>query len=173
MNSAIVELKFPLTILNWNVRGIGDLDKCAVVKDMVCDVKPDLVCLQETKWNSCTKFRIKQVCPSRFTNFIALDALGTRGGIILAWSNIFSSTCTFKNSFSVTAALCIRGFNFMITVVYGPQQDSEKLSFLNELRSIREGNDLPWILVGDFNLYREVSDTTGEIRNLETGSSPK
>lgn len=159
---------FPIKILNWNVRGLGDSNKCAVVKDMVCDIKPDLVCFQETKWSECSIFRVRQVCPSRFKNFIELNAEGTRGGILLVWSSSFSLVSSFINSFCVSVILQKKGFHFLVTGVYGPQSDSDKLLFMDELKSISDTHDMPWMLVGDFNLFRGMQDTTGNIRNIGT-----
>jgi hypothetical protein len=36
--------------------------------------------------------------------------------------------------------------------VYGPQDDQEKVMFLQELRSIRTICNGPWLVVGDFNI---------------------
>lgn len=109
----IMNFKFPLKILNWNVRGLGDPNKCAVVKDIVYDSKPALVCFQETKWNECSIFRVRQVCPSRFKNFIELNAEGTRGGILLVWSSSFSFVSSFRNSFCVSVILQKKGLIFL------------------------------------------------------------
>jgi hypothetical protein len=42
--------------------------------------------------------------------------------------------------------------------VYGPHQDSLKLSFLQELREIRDVCFGPWLLCGDFNLIFKPED---------------
>src|ERR1039457_7122972 len=56
----------------------------------------------------------------------------------------------------------------MCTGVYGPQDDPSKREFLAELRAIRTRNDLPWIILGDFNLLRSAEDTTANVQNLGT-----
>lgn len=43
---------------------------------------------------------------------------------------------------------------FMLTNVYGPIDNSHKIDFLNELRLIRQLNNLSWLVVGNFNLLR-------------------
>lgn len=166
MNSESNLLHFPLSIFNWNVRGLGDANKCAIVKDVICDAKPDLICLQETKWNESSIFTVRQICPSSFKNYIALDATGSRDGILLTWTNNFTSSLTYQNTFSISAILHKQNFKFLVTVVYGPQRDSEKIIFLNELKGISESNELPWVILGDFNMHREHNDTTANTRNL-------
>lgn len=65
---------FNLSMLNWNVRGLGDLQKCAVIKDLAVEAKPDLICYQDTKWSECSIFQVRHACPSKFKHYIALDA---------------------------------------------------------------------------------------------------
>ncbi|XP_078181452.1 uncharacterized protein LOC144575215 [Carex rostrata] len=166
MNDQALYFKFPLRILNWNVRGLGDAQKCDVIKDIVIDANPDLITYQETKWSECSIFRVRQVCPAKFNQFEVLNAEGTKGGILLAWSSKFTLLDSYVFNFTVSATLKINNFKFMFTAVYGPQEDRRKMEFMNEIRKIRELNNLPWLITGDFNLYRDLEDTTGSIRNM-------
>jgi hypothetical protein len=45
-----------------------------------------------------------------------------------------------------------RNWWFTGVYVYGPQQDAEKVAFLEELREVRFLCTGPWLLVGDFNM---------------------
>jgi hypothetical protein len=54
----------------------------------------------------------------------------------------------------------------MITNVYGPQTDNLRLAPYEELRLIRMLNDLPWIVIEDFNLIRSNDETSGAPRPL-------
>jgi exonuclease III len=38
-----------LSLLSWNVRGMGNARKCYLVKDAIRKAQIDLICLQETK----------------------------------------------------------------------------------------------------------------------------
>lgn len=96
------DFKFSISVLSWNVRGLGDIKKCAVVKDLIADANPDLICFQETKWEECSIFKLRQVCTSKFRNYSNLDAEGTRGGIVLAWSNSFTLSHTFTHTYTTT-----------------------------------------------------------------------
>jgi len=56
-----------------------------------------------------------------------------------------------------------------LTVVYGPQDDGDKLLFLEELSAIRDACTGPWAVIGDFNLILNEEDkSNGTInrRNL-------
>jgi hypothetical protein len=45
-----------------------------------------------------------------------------------------------------------------LTVVYGPQGDSDKLRFLQELRNVRVCFGDRWLVVGDFNMIFQAQD---------------
>ena len=43
-------------VVSWNVRGLGDPDKCAIVKDALISAALTLICLQETKLRHIDQF---------------------------------------------------------------------------------------------------------------------
>jgi hypothetical protein len=44
------------------------------------------------------------------------------------------------------------------TDVYGPQDEGEKIEFLNELREIRGQCEGPWVIADDFNMIYSTED---------------
>lgn len=102
----------------------------------------------------------------KFKNYITLDAIGSRGGILLAWSESYKSLQSIIKTYSAMVILERDNFQFMITSVYGPQRDAEKIIFLNEIRQLRNTNNLPWIVMGDFNMIRTHTDTTSANPNV-------
>jgi hypothetical protein len=54
----------------------------------------------------------------------------------------------------------------MLTNVYGPTGNACKLGFLQEKRIISCMHDLPWNLMEDFNILRDVNDTTSANPNF-------
>lgn len=55
---------------------------------------------------------------------------------------------------------------FYVTIVYGPTDDNLKQQFISDLRNIAGLVDHPWILAGDFNLVRWLTDRSGNQRNF-------
>lgn len=54
--------------------------------------------------------------------------------------------------------------------MFGPQDDSKKVQFMQELREIRATCQGPWLLMGDFNLIYKVEDkNTGNINRALMG----
>jgi hypothetical protein len=65
----------------WNARGLGDDSKCEVVRDNLLAAKRTVVCLQETKLASLDRAKSRSFLPPHLTDFRAVDAVGTRGGL--------------------------------------------------------------------------------------------
>jgi hypothetical protein len=69
----------------WNVRGLGDDDKCSVVNSAVVDMAPAVLCLQETKLRAPTSFKLGSFLPRSLSANERIDAVGASGGILTAW----------------------------------------------------------------------------------------
>lgn len=67
-------------ILIWNVRGLNRKARRDVVRMMVESTRPDIVCLQETKKESISRFMVFSLLGNVFDQFTCLPAIGTRGG---------------------------------------------------------------------------------------------
>ena len=94
-------------------------------------------------------------------NFVVLPASGTRGGILLAVDeDFYRLECTELGIHSVTALIRAASghVQWHITVVYGPQEDNDKLMFLAELRWMKQVVSDNWLLIGDFNLILHAAD---------------
>jgi hypothetical protein len=48
--------------------------------------------------------------------------------------------------------------SFQLTVLYGPSDDAEKSSFLEEFAAHRPPTSIPWLVLGEFNLIYEAKD---------------
>jgi hypothetical protein len=65
--------------------------------------------------------------------------------------------------YSVIASITRKFDNetWALTVVYGPQSESDKLCFMQELKAIQQTFQDRWMLLGDFNLICRASDKSG------------
>lgn len=95
-------------------------------------------------------------------NFIYLPSEGASGGILLAWRiQLGSIGATRLDAHSVSVQFCPSdGSAWWLTCVYGPQQDHDKIQFLQELRYVRVQCSGPWLVVGDFNLIDKEDTKT-------------
>jgi exonuclease III len=76
------EFIMQFNILSWNLRGQNNLAKQEDVRKMIKLVRPDLVCLQETKLENITTATIRNVPGLEFERDF-LPAAGTRGAFSL------------------------------------------------------------------------------------------
>ena len=97
-----------LKVLSWNIRGANDTSKRKIVKALLRSQKLDLFCLQETKIHSMSEGIVRSLGSGRFLEWIAMEACGTTGGILVVWDKrslellnkevgSYSVSCRFRN----------------------------------------------------------------------------
>lgn len=157
-----------IKLLSWNCRGLGNLEKCLVVRNIIRESRCDFVCLQETKLSSFEFNHAVTLLPSYFQrDCVCLNAVGSSGGCLIAWKNGYSklSSWATRHTISVSLVQQTTGQVFILTSAYGPTDDNMKRAFMEELRFIHKMVTVPWLLVGDFNLVRFI-DWTGDMRSF-------
>ena len=150
------------SILNWNVRGLNNSARRKVVSELARDTSCTIACLQETKLQQVDSAVVSETLGSDFIqNFAFLPADGTRGGILLAvhasYFRILLTVCTSNTISALIQSNCVPS-EWWITVVYGPQIESGKLAFLQELKQIGVFTGDKWLIIGDFSLTINVED---------------
>jgi exonuclease III len=150
----------PSSILIWNARGLNQKDRRNAVRDVILSTNADVVCLQETKVADMTQRLFLSSFGSSYDKFITLPANGTRGGVLIAWkSSVCQALASRVDHFSVSVRFTEQeGRNWWFTGVCRPQDDDEKVAFLQELREVRALCSGPWLVAGDFNLIYKASD---------------
>lgn len=68
-----------ITVTSWNVRGLGDLDKCVTVLDTLLLAKPSISCLQETKLNMIVPQKVASFLPRHLSAMEFIEADGMQG----------------------------------------------------------------------------------------------
>ncbi len=155
--------------LSWNVRGLNDPAKCATVKALVRNSKCGAVCFQETKLSSASNGKQSSFCGPVLRDFRALDANGTRGGLLTAWNpTLFDCTHFWVASYSLNVVLQRKadGTVFLISNIYGPTCPARKAEFFLELSSISSQAPANWALLGDFNTILALHDKNGAPSNI-------
>lgn len=167
--SSLLMLYKKLKVLSWNVRGLGALDKCNVVRDVIRTSRCDVCLLQETKLNEVTLNYVLRFLPSFFNPQVAYNqAFNTSGGILIAWKRSYELQSSWSTEHTLTVKLLHiqTGNKIIFTTVYGPSEDGGKLPFIQELHTITARISEPWIIAGDFNLVRWLVDRPGDMRGI-------
>jgi exonuclease III len=150
-------------ILNWNARGLNEGARQDAVNELVRSTGATIVCLQETKMQLLDQNVVARTVGTKFVNSSAvLPAEQTRGGILLAVNEDFFdlSDIELTTNTTISATITMRAdrINWKITVVYGPQGDTAKLQFLQELKNIPSPEHNRQLILGDFNLIYQEQD---------------
>ena len=153
-----------IRILSWNMRGLNNLQKRNVVKNLLRDWKYDVVCLQETKLSRIDWGVIRSLWSNQYVGWVALDAVNTAGGVLLMWDKrMLEMTDSVVGTFSVSCCWkgITNGFVWAYTGLYGPTVDTLRASLWEELVGVRQRWNVPWCAIGDFNVVRFPSERLG------------
>ena len=63
--------------------GVNDVSKRKLIKMILKTQKVDMVCIQETKWKSCSKGLAWSLAPSCFVDWVASCSEGASGGVVI------------------------------------------------------------------------------------------
>ncbi|XP_073367719.1 uncharacterized protein [Aegilops tauschii subsp. strangulata] len=110
---------------------------------------------------------VRHCLGNKFENFYYLPAVGTRGGILIAWDETVVMLSNPHRTTNTLSALVKpkSGGHWWMTGVYGPQADDAKIEFMQELVDVRDLHAGPWAIVGDFNLLVNPRDKNNEAVN--------
>ena len=153
-----------LRTLSWNVRGLNNPQKREVVKNLLCEWRCDIVCLQETKLDCLDLRMVRSLCSNRYVDWVGLDAVNTAGGILIMWDKrVVEKLDAVVGRFSVSCYWrgLVDGFDWACFGVYGPHSDDSRFQFWEELSDIRQRWAVPWCVVGDFNIVCFPSEQLG------------
>jgi hypothetical protein len=98
-----------------------------------------------------------------------LPHLACDGGVLFAWvRDSWVVTVIEVGVFSISVRLRAVGSqdHGLITAVYGPQEDADKIAFLAELTQFRSNNQGPWMICGDFNMIYQAVDKNNYLLDL-------
>ncbi|XP_017245327.1 uncharacterized protein LOC108216978 [Daucus carota subsp. sativus] len=151
-----------ISILSWNIRGIGKKPNRDNLKKIIQGSRPSIVCLQETKKESKEAAVRRSLGAWNVNCWLEIPPQGLSGGLIIFWDDDLIKLETSsgnKNWLALVGQVSSSGQKFICINVYGPQSSTEKRSLwsnLGDLISMHE--DKAICLVGDFNCVRGAED---------------
>lgn len=110
-----------LKLLVWNVHGLNTPMRRNAISQVIAAVRHSIVCFQESKMEIVTREIIRHCMGKKLENFY-LHAVGTRGGIVLAWDATVVTLSNPHRSENTLTTLVkpLDGTQWWITGVYGP-----------------------------------------------------
>lgn len=158
-------MSMSLNCLVWNVQGLNARTRRNVIREFVIQEKASLVCIQETKLSDVCNSYALEILGQNF-DYDFLPAMNVSGGILLGWDRErWTVSDVVRGRFSISAKVSAIGPSsvpWWITIVYGPQLDHDKVQFLDELLTFRNGHQGPWFLCGDLNMIYRAQDKNND-----------
>lgn len=135
--------------------------KIVTVKRVVMSQKLDVLFLQETK---CTELKdgfVKSVWGLKSMGWVGKASVGASGGLWTVWNasklRLVAVDIKQYSILTVSEEISTRK-SLLFTSVYGPNQEEERGSFLDEIASGRSLFNLPRCVGGNFNVLQRMSE---------------
>ncbi|XP_045791512.1 uncharacterized protein LOC123886222 [Trifolium pratense] len=128
-----------MKIISWNVRGLGGPKKRKEVRKMVGELKPFILCIQETKLQICDTFLSSTLWGNSSHCFSYRPSVGASGGLLTVWDSSeveVWSTESREHVLWCHGRFSKTGEEFYVANVYAPCEDGAKQE-LWDLLSVR------------------------------------
>ncbi|CAH9089342.1 unnamed protein product [Cuscuta epithymum] len=152
-----------MSILSWNCRGLNNSATIQCLSDLVSLYRPLIVFLMETKVRC---LRAKEILRSKgFTNSEGTDSAGRSGGLIMAWNDEVEMEVKDNNPNFIDGRVVLRSSadSWRLTGFYGFPETVRRREAWRMMEGLAEGNDGPWMMIGDFNDIMFDSEKKGNI----------
>ncbi|XP_074274041.1 uncharacterized protein LOC141597474 [Silene latifolia] len=151
----------------WNVQGTGNKKKINAIKEVVKTYKPSVLALVETHMGPDHAMKLGQILG--YDGQSRVNAVGYSGEIWLYWrTNLITVTPVKEHEQYITVEVARNGeYPWFFSAVYASPDPSNRRELWSELENFAKTNNRPWLLAGDFNETRSLSERHGGDRNME------
>ncbi|WJX34557.1 hypothetical protein P8452_22661 [Trifolium repens] len=118
-----------MKIVSWNFRGLGGLEKRKEVRKLVGDMCPSILCLQETKLQTCDTSLCLSLWGTSPHAFSYRPSVGASGGILTIWDSSEVEVWSSESRDHVLwchSRFITSGEEFYVANVYAPCDDGAK-----------------------------------------------
>ncbi|XP_042944657.1 uncharacterized protein LOC122278542 [Carya illinoinensis] len=154
--------------LSWNSRGLGNPRGIQNLRDLVRKEDPDILFIQETRLRVSEMDRCKRSLG--FENCLAVSCEGRRGGLALFWKLEVDLTILQYSKNHIHAIIAEEeqeSRRWFLTGIYGfPKVASRHLTW-TLMRSLKNVDNLGWLLIGDFNEIIHQAEKWGGVDRPE------
>ena len=151
-----------MSLLSLNCRGLGNPQTVRELHALVKQEGPALVFLLETR------LEVKNLDPLRiklgFHGVVGVDRTGTGGGLALIWKEGWQVSVHSSSIAHIDAIIQCRGsLDWHLTGFYGNPESSKRDDSWTLLRRLKRYDNLPWLVIGDFNEITDASEKSGRL----------
>ncbi|XP_074315315.1 uncharacterized protein LOC141651506 [Silene latifolia] len=150
----------------WNFQGSSSKPKLAVLKEIIRTYKPTVFALIETHMGGDHAEKVQRIVG--YDSHARVDAVGFRGGIWVYWkSDLVSITPITKHPQYITMEISRNsGVPWFFTAVYASPNPQDRRELWTELADFARRNNHPWMVAGDFNETRNLTERHGGDANM-------
>lgn len=156
-----------MSVLCWNVRGLGNRGTFLALRQQVFVNSPDLVFLSETKTDhrKAESIRVRL----KFSGCFTVASKGKSGGLLLLWKDPMVVTIKSFSDSHIDAVVMFKALNWRFTGFYGNPRSSFRHRSWTLLKNLASLNYRPWLIGGDFNKILDNSKKKGgSLRSAST-----
>lgn len=146
-----------MSFMSWNCRGLGNQTAIRVLVDLIHAKKPSVLFLMETLIDArrMEVIRVKL----GFSGMFVVDNIGHSGVLAMLWKEDFDLQITSysRNHIDTTVSVDAGRPKWRYTGFYGMPGRNRRRESWQLLRTLSSMNDLPCVVMGDFNdlMFRE------------------
>ncbi|KAL5773786.1 hypothetical protein ACOSQ2_013710 [Xanthoceras sorbifolium] len=156
------DLSGSMSILVWNVRGLGNTRTFQTLQYYLRQHSPTVVFFIETLFMHDSLERLRVLFG--FSGKLVIDRVGHSGGLCLLWSDsVEVDLITFPCHHIDTKIKSPGGFIWRFTGFYGYLEGSQRQHSWTLLRRLQHQLTLPWLCGGDFNEILSSSEKEGGV----------
>ncbi|XP_074288240.1 uncharacterized protein LOC141613406 [Silene latifolia] len=150
----------------WNFQGSASRAKIFALKDIIQTYKPTVFALIETHMGGDHAEKVKRIVG--YDSHARVDAIGFRGGIWLYWKSalVRITPITSHPQYITMEISRVNETPWLFTAVYASPDPNNRRELWANLEDFARRNDIPWMLAGDFNETRSLTERHGGDSNM-------
>ncbi|KAL5804943.1 hypothetical protein ACOSQ3_031743 [Xanthoceras sorbifolium] len=157
-----------MSILCWNVRGLGSPRAFLALRKVIRKQSPNLVFLSETRLKGDWAARVK--VQLGFSGGLHVDCVGKSGGLMLLWNDVWDvSVLSFSRGHIDVVIKMENNLRWRFTGFYGCPIPNHRTDSWELLRRLKAVNRLPWLCGGDFNELLHIEEKLGGNERIGPG----
>lgn len=141
-----------MNIIIWNCRGALKPSFLSNVRDLVSNYDPAILVVMETHLGGDRAKEVTDKLP--FQGAIHTDTTGFTGGLWLLWDTDrveISNLASTEQEVHAFVKVRSSNLNWIFTTMYASSRFKERCLLWNNLVTVANNHNLPWVIAGDFN----------------------
>ena len=149
-----------MSLLCWNCRGAGKPATVQELRDLTRQFASSVLCILETQIEGS---RVESIAGSLgYNKSYAVSSSRRSGGLGIFWNDEIRLEVVGYSRYHIDVVMDeLVDSKTRVTFVYGEAQVNERYKTWDMLRGIVRANDMPWLVLGDFNEVIQVHEHDG------------